>query len=99
MEAICFQMDGVTVELPHSQLRETSRGRTAPQKSRGQRRLPLFLNSARAHLADSHKEIASDYRYTQSIFVRVSKQKSIAKKTKIARPRTLWQIRGCDLQR
>ena len=42
MEAICFLMDGVTVELPHSQLRETSRGRTAPQKSRGQRRLPLF---------------------------------------------------------
>ena len=64
MEAISFLMDGVTVELPHSQLRETSRGRTAPQKSHGQRRLPLFLNSARAHLADSHKEIASDYRYT-----------------------------------
>jgi len=99
MDAICFQMDGVTVELPHSQLRETSRGRTAPQKSRGQKAAAALFKSARAHLADSHKEIASDYRYTQSIFVRVSKQKSIAKTTKIARPRTLWQIRGCDLQR
>ena len=99
MEAICFLMDGVTVELPHSQLRETSRGRTAPLKSRGQKAAAALFEFTRAHLADSHKEIASDYRYTQSIFVRVSKQKGIGKKTKIARPRTLWQIRGCDLQR
>jgi len=49
MDAICFQMDGVTVELPHSQLRETSRGRTAPQKSRGQKAaaaLPQICQSA-----------------------------------------------------
>ena len=49
MEAICFLMNGVTVELPHSQLHETSRGRTAPQKSRGQRAavaLPRICQSA-----------------------------------------------------
>ena len=43
------------------------------------RRLPLFLESARAHLADSRKKTTSDYRHKQTIFVRLTNKKAEAK--------------------